>query len=501
MGNIIEYALKFNKSFAEDAFNEVDGLILSQLCYLNLDGYEEKLSSGNYTIFDLNNDRSKTLLNIRVPKQNSKLLSSLANNPRFKDIKILKYINIRNAEKEQQFSATIYSWDTEGFVAFRGTDSTIVGWKEDFNAMFMDIVPSQHEGVKFLEENADILPQTFYIGGHSKGGNLAVYAAVNVKKEIQDRIAIVFDNDGPGVHKSVLDSEQYLNVRNKIFYLLPAQSVFGLILFNEDNYLVVKSDGVWIQQHDPFNWKILNNCFVYLDNINRYSSVNRETLNRWLYETEPEKRAILVDTIYKLITITNAEKVGDVPVGIIKNYDSVVKAIKSFNKEDLTKISEVLAEYKQIKKEIEDANPTENEHRANTDIQKFIKKVSTPIKTFIEKLPIEEYIEIFNKNVLVQKTKGVATKVTKAVTDTKNYVVNKTNNRTQQISESVAKNVDNAKKYNDEILDVIDVEPVIEYTEEEKKVKQAKANTKKFKEKYFDYYDDIKHYTKGEEDW
>ena len=501
MANIIEYALKFNKPFSEESFNEVDGLILSQLCYLNLDGYEDKLSLGNYTIFDLNKDRSNTLLKIRVPKQNSKLLSFLAENPRYKDIKILKYINIRNLENEQQFSATIYSWDTEGFVAFRGTDSTVVGWKEDFNAMFMDIVPSQHEAVKFIEENADILPQNFYIGGHSKGGNLAVYSAVNVKKEIQDRIIIVFDNDGPGVHKDVLDSDIYNNVKNKIIYLLPAQSVFGLILFNEDNYLVVKSDGIWIQQHDPFNWKIVNNCFVYLDNINRYSSINRETLNRWLYETEPEKRALLVDTIYKLITITNAEKVGDVPVGIIKNYDNIIKTIKSFNKEDLTKISEVLAEYKQIKKEIEDASPTENEHRANTDMQKFIHRVTTPIKSFIEKLPIEEYIEIFNKNVLVQKTKGVANKVGKAVTDTKNYVVNKTNTRTQQISESVSKNVDNAKKLNESNITIIDVEPVIEQTEEEKKIKKAKANTKKFKEKYFDFYDDIKHYTKGEEDW
>ena len=280
-------------------------------------------------------------------------------------------------------------------MAFRGTDSTVIGWKEDFNAMFMDIVPSQHEAVKFIEDNEDILPPTFYVGGHSKGGNLSVYAAVNIRPDLQDRISIVFDNDGPGVHKDVLETDKYKKIRNRIFCILPAQSVFGLILFNEDNYLVVKSDGVWVQQHDPFNWKIVNNCFVYLDNINRYSSLNRETLNRWLYETEPTKRALLVDTIYKLITITNAEKIGDVPIGILKNYDNVVKTIKSFNKEDLNQITDVLAEYKQIKKQIEEANPTENEHRASDDMQKFISKVTTPIKNFIEKLPIEEYINLF----------------------------------------------------------------------------------------------------------
>ena len=143
MENIIDYALKFNKTFNEEQFNEVDSLILSQLCYLNLDDYSSEIGEG-FTIEKLSQNIKPTLLKTRVPKQNEKLLIALSKNPRFKNISIINYENIRNRETEQQFSATMYKWDDIGFIAFRGTDSTVIGWKEDFNAMFKHDINHSH---------------------------------------------------------------------------------------------------------------------------------------------------------------------------------------------------------------------------------------------------------------------------------------------------------------------------------------------------------------------
>lgn len=533
MENIIDYALKFNKTFNEEQFNEVDSLILSQLCYLNLDDYSSEIGEG-FTIEKLSQNIKPTLLKTRVPKQNEKLLIALSKNPRFKNISIINYENIRNRETEQQFSATMYKWDDIGFIAFRGTDSTVIGWKEDFNAMFKDIIPSQEEAVNYIHRHQDILPYLFFIGGHSKGGNLAVFASIFVKPDIQDRIIKVFDNDGPGVRKEVFDCSFYQKIKNRIVYILPEQSVFGAILFNNDDYLVVKSDGMWIQQHDPYRWHIENNCFVYLDNIKQNSQINREALNRWLYESSPEKRELMVDTIYKLMIISNAEKVGDIPVGLLKNYDTFIKTLKSLNKEDLNKIAEVIAELKGLKSEIEKATPSA-EHRANnTDLQKMLGSVIKPIKMLINKLPIEEYLQIINNATIIKKTKGYATKIGKNIVSTTNMIVTKTNNATKEVANNVTRRLKQAKRQktytgkvakenfvlkkvkpyknkktkmkqntnsNNEKSVINTNSKKAEPTKKDIKKQKAIKETKKFKEKYFDYYDDIKHYSKGREDW
>lgn len=445
MKNIIDYAQNYTKTFQEEEFNEVDGLVLAQLCYLELESVKDKVDSKQLTIEKLYLLNSPEIFAIRAPELNKKLLSALAKNPRYKNIYVRYYEKIQDAEEEKQFSATTYEWQNSAYVAFRGTDSTIIGWKEDFNAMFQEIVPSQVEAVNYLVRHRSDLPEYFYVGGHSKGGNLAIFAAMYAPQEIQDRILIIFDNDGPGVRKENIDANCYKRIKNKIFTIIPEESFFGMVLYNDDNYLVVKSDGVWIYQHDPFNWHIHNNCFVYINDVSQSSKITRDTLNRWLYESDSEKRELLVNTVYSLISPTNIEKVSDMRNNFVKNAGSIYKAYRQLNKDDLEKINEVINEFKKFRQEVASNPTTLDEHKAKdiNVLEKIFVKVSDPIKSMFNKLPIEGYKEMLSNYTFIKKAKKVTDKIGDSISDRLTkiglYAIDKTEQRQKEVSGELAK--------------------------------------------------------------
>lgn len=539
MKNLIDYAENYKETFVNSPFNEVDGLVLAQLCYLNFDSYAILINTVGITIKELFENKNKSLFNIRVPEQNKKLLRNLANNPRFSNVRITNYEKENDANKIMQFSATTFEWDKLAYVAFRGTDSTVVGWKEDFDAMFKEAVPSQLKAVEYLEKRSLVLPETFYVGGHSKGGNMAIYSVLNVSPKIQDRVAFIFDYDGPGVRKEYLDKDCYLRIKDRIITTIPEQSLFGMILYNDDNYQVIKSDGIWLYQHDPFNWHVVDGCFVYLENVAKFSAINRDTLNRWLYETDAKSRELLVDTVYKLITLTNSEKVGEVPVNLMKNAAVIYKEYKNLNKDELNQIFEVIRQFKLFRAEIENATEKEGTHKTeeSADFTKILQKIATPIKTFVDKIPIEGYKEMLGNTTVVKKTKKATNKINDAVTQQFTKMSKKADDKTKLIEQNVKKelaikkrngiytsktSVTKSKRYKKTGYKPLKSKP-LKYNgiEQEKasidktKAKQVKPKstvktkknvralqqTKRFKEQYFDFYDDVKDHTKGKEDW
>ena len=341
MKNIINYVMEEDCSFESRKFNAVDSLVLSQLAYLNFDDIVPGLSdvATPITIKEIavmeNPDR--LFHDVRESKSNQQLLFALANSSRFGNTKLGFYMNQIDSEAEKQFSAiTCLLGDGSAYIAYRGTDSTFVGWKEDFNMAFISPVPSQEEGVAYLNAVAEKIPNNLKIGGHSKGGNIAVYSAIYCSQIVQGRIVQIFSHDGPGFRDEVFHSDGYGIIKDRIYKTLPQSAIIGILLQYQEKYSVVKSNHIWFMQHDPFSWLVYGNDFQYAQSVNRNALYMNGTLTQWMNSYDDQKRKLFVNTLFDVIKATNATTVydltGDWPqkavavLGAIKGIDAETKA-------------------------------------------------------------------------------------------------------------------------------------------------------------------------------
>lgn len=292
-------------SFSQVPLNPVDGLILSTLSYIDFAGIvsetaapavalgkaaEEFLALPDYK------DR------IRI-KTDLELLKAAAQTQRFREIKVIFYRNEISTEEESQFAAmTFLLGDGSAFLAFRGTDTTLIGWKEDFNMSFQQTIPAQRKALRYTHEVATALPCPLWIGGHSKGGNLAVFAAAKADPIVQQRIIRVFNNDGPGFTEYLMGDMGYLAMVPKIRTYVPESSVIGMLLEHREAYTVVKSRQISIMQHEPSSWEVLGADFVTTEEVSEDSQLLNQTIKTWLAGMSKEDRNAFVDTVYDLLS-------------------------------------------------------------------------------------------------------------------------------------------------------------------------------------------------------
>ena len=214
MGNILDYIdWRGDITFAERPFNDVDNLILSELAYINM---KDLIADDEYiTLQQLYERWTKSDNKPNIPLNDpTERFKKAASSIRFRNIKAGRFSEIINTEKQLQFAAvTFMPGDGSAYISFRGTDDTLVGWREDCNLSFLAETPGQKEAVKYINAIAKQTSCLMRIGGHSKGGNLAVYAAVKVPMNIQDRIQTVWSNDGPGYQEDFITSESYLRMK------------------------------------------------------------------------------------------------------------------------------------------------------------------------------------------------------------------------------------------------------------------------------------------------
>ena len=338
MKNIIDYAKEIEDTFKDRQFNAVDSLILSQLAYLYYDGVVPSLSdiSSPVSIQEVAAIENPDTLyqDVRDRKSNQQLLFAFANSLRFRDTKLAFYVNQIDNTVEKQFSAVTYLLsDDSAYIAYRGTDATFVGWKEDFNMAFTSPVPSQEEGVAYLNAVADRISCKLKIGGHSKGGNIAVYSSIECLRPVQDRITHTFDHDGPGFRDEVFQSDGYLILKDRIHKTMPQSSVIGMLLQNQEKYSVVKSNRIWLMQHDPFSWLIDGDDFEYISSITKSALYMNETLNQWVNSLNDQKRELFVNTLYNVIKATNATTFYDLTGDWQKRAYAVLGAMKEIDDE------------------------------------------------------------------------------------------------------------------------------------------------------------------------
>ncbi len=319
MANMMDYIdWRGDIEFSQLPLNEVDNLVLSAISYIDFENiispkFNKPILLATAARAYLRRHRGeKAYLGAIVPPQIVALLAKAAKSKRFGRIRVCGYINDVNDETQMQFCALTYLLDERNvYVAYRGTDDTIVGWKENFNMSFMHPVPAQLEAVSYLEEAASERRENIYVGGHSKGGSLAVYALAKCSPENKERIIRTYDNDGPGFNKDFMESLDYMNVRDKIQTIIPQSSVVGMLLEHEESYDVVKSSQNGLFQHDSLSWEVLGGSFIHLDTVTDESRFIDRTLKEWLDGMTMLEREQFVENLFEALSATNAKTLTD----------------------------------------------------------------------------------------------------------------------------------------------------------------------------------------------
>lgn len=353
-GTIVDYIRQYGEdSFAERPFSDVDSLALCQLCYLKFDGLVPLVTENKraVTIKQLAaKEKAEGLFaDERFAKENRELFDAMLHSRRFSKMKLNCYINIVEEEWETQFSAVTFLLDDGSlFLAYRGTDETIVGWKEDFNMAFRYPVPGQAYAVKYLNMVMGRLPNPFYLGGHSKGGNLAVYAGMNCPKREQARILKIYSMDGPGFPQAVLEKSGYEAVEERIVKILPHSSLVGMLFETTKNYRVVESRTFGLLQHDPFTWLIDGTDFCYVKGLYGGRRFADDTLNEWVGALDEEQRQIFVDTLYQVVSASKAENLIELTADWKKSMTGMISAMKEVDAETRKALKRIVRELFEI---------------------------------------------------------------------------------------------------------------------------------------------------------
>lgn len=341
--------LKWRKDlqFTQDAFRTLDALAFSCLSYVRFDALLQE-NSEPITLQDL----AKAYQNLPLKQQTSRveedkqILYEMAESRRYGDALIIRYVSHFDEQQQKQFCAMSFLLHNgDILIAFRGTDSTLVGWKEDFNMSFLPVIPSQQEAALYVEETAAQYEGKLIICGHSKGGNLAVYASAFVKKEIQDRISAVYNMDGPGFDEKVLTKTSFANILPRIHTFVPQSSVVGMLLQHEEAYHVIQSNQVSLWQHDPYSWLVDGADFIYLQSINASSEFFDHTLKTWLSQMEEEQRAMAVDAIYDILSRTNANTLKDLSPTNVKNLMVILKGLSELDEATRKVLQEMMISF------------------------------------------------------------------------------------------------------------------------------------------------------------
>ena len=344
MANILDYLdWRGDLTVAQAPFNEVDNLILAELAFVNFGGIVPgpgvgesiSLRQAADAFFARIPDGEKVEMGVLVPDEIVELLRRAAESARFCDMKLSCFVDWLDYDRAEQFAAmTVETGDGALYLAFRGTDDTLAGWKEDFHMACMAEVPAQNMALNYLRKVASLYPRRkMRMGGHSKGGNLAVYAAVFAPAIIQKRLLTVWSNDGPGFRETVLSLPQHARIADRIITIVPKSSVVGMILEHDEDYTVVDSSQKGLLQHDGFSWEVLGGRFVKLRSVTRQARINDRVLKEWVRNMPLEQREKFVDGLFEVLTASGAETLTDLKEEKIKTAGAMVKAMKDMEKD------------------------------------------------------------------------------------------------------------------------------------------------------------------------
>ena len=351
MANLMDYLdWRGDLTLAVSPFNEVDALILAELSFVDFDGIVPppevgrgvRLNEAAEAFFARHGGRDVDM-GVLVPDGISQMLRKLMASPRFCGMTLNGYEALLDDEVEEQFSAlTIDLGNGSIYISFRGTDDTIIGWKEDLNMSFLEEIPSQKQAVDYVARIARQYPEkTLRIGGHSKGGNLAVYSAAKSSGDIQERIVAVHNNDGPGFIWDISKTPGHKRIAGRIHTVLPQTSVVGMLMEHEKHYQVVYSTYDGLYQHDGFSWQVKGTQFVHLDDFSREGKLVDEALSSWADSLNTQQREALAEALYSVFTATGAKTLSELNEEKLKSASAMLKTYKNLDRESRRMVSEM----------------------------------------------------------------------------------------------------------------------------------------------------------------
>lgn len=385
MGIIFDYLDQVAyDSIYDTPFNELDLLMLTEITYLPFDQIVSDQMSPDCTcrLFEAA-EKVPQDLSMLVTKNRLKLLEKAASSTRFKNIKLMGYVNDIDPDVQKQFAAMIFKIKPDSYVlTFRGTDDSIIGWKEDFHMTYMDQVPAQKTAGNYLRKAMDALPGQFILTGHSKGGNLASYAASQIEPEYQERIQSIYSYDAPGLNHSVITSQGYQTISDKIKRYIPQGSIVGMMLETPKQAQIVKSTAIGgLAQHDTFTWQIADQTFVLLDNLNPDSLQVDKTLKNWVDSVSDEELKDFFDLFFGLILDAGISSINDLTK--LENFNKILTVFENANaltdheREMLTRLAKLLVDmrYQSWKDDMNLLKPSKLVQEVKENLSEFTKNL------------------------------------------------------------------------------------------------------------------------------
>ncbi len=321
---ILDYIDEYGKyRFDKEPFNEVDNVILSSLSYLELKGIVPVSRLAKISLKDaatiyikwLKDEKNK----ITAHKSALKILKKIYKTKRYKDLKLYNYKYI--GDNNEQFCAlTIDLDDKTSYISFEGTDELISGWKEDFYLACYDEVPSEVSALHYIN-GFTLINKNLILGGHSKGGHLAVYAGMKANRFVKKKIIKIYSNDGPGFRKKAYQSAEYKDTISKVKLIIPNYSFFGLLL-RHDDYSVIKSSIKGIYAHDFLSWQVDDNKFKKVK-LSKESILLSDAMAKWVESYEDKDRIMFVNSVFEIFDKLNINSVEE----LIKHKSLILKII------------------------------------------------------------------------------------------------------------------------------------------------------------------------------
>ena len=348
MGNIMDYiSWRGDLSLEQSQFNEVDNLILACFSYVNLDGIPAVTKQKGIGLKKLTKEFMKlhTMKELEADKSFIRLapfmMMEMAKSVRFGKCVVRNYVNDIVTEAEQQFAAMeIVLEDGTSYVSFRGTDDTIIGWKEDFN-LSTGVVPAQKRAIEYLQKISEHTDGMLRVGGHSKGGNLAIYGSV-MCKSAHEKILEIYSNDGPGFSREFQELPETKEMMPKIIRIIPEYSIIGTLLEHEKEPVIVASSSKGLLQHDGFSWEVQGPALVRRDSLNKTALRFIEILHKWIDGMDMEQKRLLIEDLFATLQASGYENLSEVQSGGLKSLAAMVKRVEKFAPESRGMMQELL---------------------------------------------------------------------------------------------------------------------------------------------------------------
>ena len=355
MKNMLDYIKEFGHlSFEERDFSEIDALVLTELEYLPLENVVPSDENGeNFVtvkeIAEYMQEHKQELFDenpMMITQERHEVSQVIADAPRFQSLKFFGVVSVWDKDTTKQFAAvTVEVEPSVRLVIFRGTDETLIGWKEDFLMTYSPLVAAQTDAKEYLAKQASLWGGDLMISGHSKGGNLAIYAAATQEEDVQLRIVDIFCFDSPGLYRSVLDTKGYQNIVPLAMRYIPQDSLVGLMLESEVPYVIVKSNATGAMQHSAMTWEIEDGQFIKMEKLTKNSQLNDQTFKKWTESVSDEELELFWNVFFELLFSVGIDTVNDLYGQFMHYVQEFLKAAGNMDEEKrelLTRIALLL---------------------------------------------------------------------------------------------------------------------------------------------------------------